>query len=148
MSTTINGVVRYAQNFLIVTDAGSDNVMGEQADMMASFPNTTGATVDFAYIAARAGILKFGYVQGSVTSDATKTYTVTAVNISNSSAAMLGTNLFDADPVLTAGTKAALVLSGTADNLVVAEGDMIVVSVAGGTGAGDASVELVFEWYD
>ena len=148
MATTINGVERYAQNFVVATDAGSDNVLREQADVMSSHPNTTGATIDFAYTAARAGILKFGYVQGSVTSDATKTYTVTAVNISNSSAAMFGTNLFDADPVLTAGTKAALTLSATAANLVVAEGDLIVISVAGGTGSGDASVEMVFEWYD
>ena len=148
MSDTINGIERYNKPVVVdVSDAGSDNVLREQADCMASFPNTTGATIDYVYTAARAGILKFGYVQGSVTSDATKTYTVTAVNISNSSAAMLGTNLFDADPVLTAGTRAALTLSGTAANLVVDEGDMIVVSVAGGTGAGDAGVELVFEWY-
>ena len=149
MATTINGVVRYAQNFVVATDAGSDNVMKEQADVMSSNPNTSSATVDHVYQAARAGILKFAYLQGSVTSDATKTYTATIVNHSNSSAAMLAASqLYDADPVLTAGTRAALTVSATAANLVVAEGDLIVITVAGGAGAGDASIEMVFEWYD
>jgi hypothetical protein len=145
MADTINGVERYAQNFVIATDSGSDNVMGEQS-VFCNFPNTGGATVDFAFSAPKKGTLKFAYVQGSITSDATKTYTITAVNISNSSAAMLGTNLYDADPVLTAGTRASMVLSATAANLDVDEGDLVVVTVVGGAGAGDASVEMVFEY--
>ena len=97
------------------------------------------------FMAPSAGILKAAYVQGTVTSDATKTYTFTVKNLSNSDAAMIGTTLYDADPVLTADTRATVVLSGTAANLVVARGDLIEVAMTGGTGSGAAAMQLVIE---
>jgi hypothetical protein len=58
---------------------------------------------------------------------------------------MIGTTLYDADPVLTAGTTVQAVLSATAANLVVALGDIIKVGMTGGTGSGNAGVVLVWE---
>lgn len=146
MSTTINGVVRYAQNPYIATDAGSDNVMGEQATVMTSHPTLSGATVLGEVMAPRGGILKFVYINGSVTSDATKTYTLVITNVSKSKTMTAAGQVWDADPVLTAGTRSAATLSTTAADVAVDEGDLIQVSVAGGTGAGSAAVELVFEF--
>lgn len=101
---------------------------------------------DVKYIMAPSnGILKEFNVQGSVTSDGTKTYTLTCVNVSNSNAVMIGTTVYDDDPVLTAGTKASATLSTTAANLAVDDGDLIKVSHTGGTGSGDAVIQLVFE---
>ena len=91
-----------------------------------------------------AGKLKNVTVMADVTSDATKTYTVTVTNKNNSDAAMLGTTLYDADPILTAGTAAEASLSATAANLAVDKGDVIAVSMTGGTGSGN--VGILLEW--
>jgi hypothetical protein len=105
--------------------------------------NTSAAYIYFA--APFAGKLTAMDVGGTVTSDGTKTYTFTCINLNNSSAAMIGTTLYDASPVLTAGTSAAVVISATAANLVVAKGDLIKVGMAGGTGSGLASAAVTFE---
>lgn len=103
-------------------------------------------SIDTKYIMAPSnGVLKEFNVQGSVTSDGTATYTLTCVNKSNSDAAMIGTTVYDDDPVLTAFTKASATLSTTAANLAVDDGDMILVSHTGGTGSGDVVIQLVFE---
>jgi len=105
--------------------------------------NTSTATK---YIMAPSnGVLKEFNVQGTVTSDATKTYTLTCVNKSNSDAAMIGTTVYDADPVLTAFTAASATLSTTAANLAVDDKDMILLTHTGGTGSGDVVVQLIFE---
>lgn len=105
--------------------------------------NTSTATK---YIMAPSnGVLKEFNVQGSVTSDGTKTYTLTCVNKSNSDAAMIGTTVYDDDPVLTAFTAASATLSTTTANLAVDDKDMILLTHTGGTGSGDVVVQLVFE---
>jgi hypothetical protein len=105
--------------------------------------NTSAA---YHYVAAPfAGTLTAFQTGCTITSDATKTYTFTCINLNNSSAAMIGTTLYDAAPVLTAGTQATAVTSGTAANLVVAKGDIIKVGMAGGTGSGLASAVVTFE---
>jgi len=97
------------------------------------------------FMAPSGGILKAVYVSAIVTSDATKTYTFTVKNLSNTDAAMIGTTLYDADPVLTADTVATVTLSATAANLAVDRGDLIEVAMTGGTGSGAAAIQLVFE---
>ena len=94
------------------------------------------------------GVLSQVLVGADITSDATKTYTIVCTNETNSDAAMIGTTLYDADPVLTAGTAAVAVLSTTAANLVVSKGDVIKVGMTGGTGSGNASVTLTWETTD
>lgn len=109
-----------------------------------SFESNT--SEDTKYIAAPCdGKLVQATVQGTVTSDATATYTVTVTNKSNSDAAMLGTTVYDDDPVLTAFTAANPTLSTTEADLVVEKGDMIEVSMTGGTGSGEVAVLLTFE---
>jgi hypothetical protein len=117
---------------------------GSAAPITLSFQANTSEAIEY-FICPSASKLKAFYTQAAVTSDATKTYTLSASNVSNSAAAMLGTTLYDADPVLTAGTVAAATLSGTAANLVVDKGDLIAVSMTGGTGSGAVAIELVFE---
>lgn len=97
------------------------------------------------FMASSNAVLKAVYVQGTVTSDATKTYTITVVNKSNSDAAMVGTTLYDADPVLTAFTKASATLHATAANIAVDRGDLIEITHTGGTGSGAVGLQLVFE---
>jgi len=145
MVTTINGVERYAQNFTDTTDPGNDNVYDRGAVVNADLPATGAATVEYHFVAPYDGVLKFAYVAADVTSDATATYTVDIDNVTKS-AAMVNAVVFGADPVLTAGTRAALTLSTTEADLAVSEGDVIKVTVAGGTGAGDATVQMAFAW--
>lgn len=108
------------------------------------FPANTSEAIKY-IMAPSNGILKEFNVQGTVTSDATKTYTITCTNKSNSDAAMLGTTVYDADPVLTAFTAASATLSTTAANLAVDDKDALAISHTGGTGSGDLVVQLVFE---
>jgi|LGVF01.1.fsa_nt_gb hypothetical protein len=117
---------------------------GSTAPITLSFQANTSEAIEY-FVCPSAGVLKSFLTQATVTSDATKTYTLSASNVSNSAAAMLGTTLYDADPVLTAGTAAAAVLSGTAASLVVDKGDLVAVSMTGGTGSGAVAVELTFE---
>lgn len=112
-------------------------------DNLAFAANTS---VAYQYIVAPAdGKLKSVTVSGAVTSDATKTYTIVVNNMNNSDVNMIGTTLYDADPVLTAGTVAEAVLHATAANLVVEKGDIIRVGHTGGTGSGLAGVMLEWE---
>lgn len=96
-------------------------------------------------MAPSGGILKEINVQGTVTSTATATYTIAVTNVSYSDAAMNATTLYDADPVLTAGTMASVTLSTTAANLAVDDGDLIAISHTGGTGSGAVVVQFVWE---
>lgn len=124
----------------------NDRTHGFGATSLADLSFQANTSEHIEYIQAPcSGVLKACYIQGSVTSDATKTYTITVTNKSNSDAAMLGTTLYDADPVLTAFTVAAATLSTTAANLAVDRGDMIAVSHTGGTGSGAVAIQLVFE---
>lgn len=91
------------------------------------------------------GVLKQALCSADVTSDATATYTFLVTNQSNSDVELLATTLFDADPVLTAGTPSAATLSTTTANLSVSKGDIISVSMAGGTGSGNAGLVLTWE---
>jgi hypothetical protein len=128
------------------TPLNSDRSYGvgaAQRDNLAFVANTSAA---YEWVTAPyAGVLSAVYVSADVTSDATKTYTIVCTNETNSDAAMIGTTLYDADPVLTAGTPLQAVLSATAANLVVALGDVIKVGMTGGTGSGNAGVILVWE---
>ena len=90
------------------------------------------------------GKLVAGAVQGSVTSDATKTYTYVVTNVTTSKTMIVST-LFDADPVLTAGTKADLVVSTTAVDVAVTKSDLLKIDFTGGTGSGLTAVLLTFE---
>lgn len=90
------------------------------------------------------GKLVAGSVQGSITSDGTKTYTFVVSNVTTSKTAVAST-LFDADPVLTAGTAADLTVSSTAADVAVSKGDLIEVDFTGGTGSGLSCVLLTFE---
>lgn len=105
----------------------------------------TSATLKYV-VSPVSGVLKAADVQASITSDATKTYTFIIANVSNSGAVMTAASqVYDADPVLTAGTKASLSLSATAANLAVDKGDLISISMAGGTGSGLTCTALYFE---
>jgi hypothetical protein len=95
-------------------------------------------------VAPVTGKLMFADAQASITSDATKTYTFVLTNVS-ASKTMSTTTLFDADPVLTAGTKGTINLSTTAANVAVTRGDLISISMAGGTGSGLTCTALYFE---
>jgi len=108
------------------------------------FPANT--SEDIKYVMAPSnGVLKEFNVQGTVTSDGTKTYTITCTNKSNSDAAMLATTVYDADPVLTAFTASSATLSTTTANLAVDDKDCLAISHTGGTGSGDLVVQLIFE---
>jgi hypothetical protein len=104
--------------------------------------NTSIATEYFA--APGDGHLVDVVVQGSVTSDATKTYTLTVEN--GTQTMLLGASqVYDADPILTADTAAFPALNATRANLAVSTGDIIEVSHTGGVGSGNVSVLLIFE---
>lgn len=124
----------------------NDRTYGYGATFIANEWFAANTSTDTKYfMAPSAGNLKAVYVIGTVTSDATKTYTITVKNLSNSDAAMIGTTLYDADPVLTADTVASATLSTTAANLAVDRGDLIEVTHTGGTGSGAVGLQLVFE---
>lgn len=91
------------------------------------------------------GILKSGTIVGSVTSDGTKTYTYVVTNDTASKTMTAASQVWDADPVLTAGTPAYLTLSTTAADVAVTKGDVIKIAFTGGTGSGTTSVILDFE---
>lgn len=95
------------------------------------------ATVSGTFVRAR--------VNASVTSDATKTYTFIITNVTKSKTVTAAGQLYDASPVLTAGTVADLTLSSTAADIAVDEGDILTFSMAGGTGSGLAGIEVVIE---
>lgn len=136
----------FGQQPINATDSGANNTMKGRMEVSSSHPTTTGATIEHTFMVEQAGVLKFVYLNADVTSDATKTYTLTVANASNSGNSMVAASqLWDADPVLTAGTEVSAVVTATAADLVVAAGDLIEVAVAGGTGAGDAAVRLIFE---
>lgn len=69
-------------------------------------------------------LIKSNFTSG-FTTDADDTIALTMTNESNSDVAMLGTNLFNADPVATVDTTTAVTLSSTAANLLVDEGDTL-----------------------
>lgn len=100
-------------------------------------------SVAYQYVTAPAdGVLKSVTVNATVTSTATATYTFVVNNMSVATdPAMVGTSLFDADPVLTADTPVELTLSTAT---AVSKGDIIRVGMTGGTGSGLAGV--VLEW--
>jgi hypothetical protein len=93
-------------------------------------------------VAPCSGILARVRVQGTVTSDATKTYTYVVTNETKADVMTAASQVYDADPVLTANTYADLSLDST--GVAVTEGDMIEVDFTGGTGSGLTAVELVF----
>ena len=95
------------------------------------------------FVAEAGGVLRRVRVQGTVTSDATKTYTYVVTNVTQSDIMTAAGQLFDASPVLTAGTYADLVLDAT--GVAVDAGDLIKVDFTGGTGSGETAVELVIE---
>lgn len=101
-------------------------------------------SVTYQYVTAPAdGVLKRVTVNATVTSDATATYTFVVNNMSVADdPAMVGTSVFDADPVLTADTPAELTLSTAT---AVSKGDIIRVGMTGGTGSGLAGVLLEWE---
>lgn len=103
----------------------------------------TSATLKYV-VAPVSGKLKYADVQASITSDATKTYTFVISNVTKSKT-MVASTLFDGDPVLTAGTKSALTPSTTAADVTVDRGDLISISMAGGTGSGLTVTSLYFE---
>lgn len=103
-------------------------------------------SVVYQYITAPADcVLKGVTVKGTVTSDATKTYTFVVNNMSvTGDPAMIGTSAFSADPVLTADVAAELGVVTTAA-AKVSKGDIIRVGFTGGTGSGLAGVLLEWE---
>lgn len=105
--------------------------------------NTSAATTY--YTVPGDGILTKGIVTGSVTSDGTKTYTYVVTNVTASKTMTAASQVWDADPVLTAGTPANLTLSTTAADVAVTKGDVISIAFTGGTGSGTTSVILDFE---
>ena len=105
--------------------------------------NTSAATTY--YTVPGDGILKNGTIVGSVTSDATKTYTYVVANVTASKTMTAASQVWDADPVLTVGTPAYLTLSTTAADVAVTKGDVISIAFTGGTGSGTTSVILDFE---
>lgn len=119
------------------------NVSSAVAVVQTQHLANTSATLKYV-VAPVTGVLKFADVQASITSDATKTYTIILSNVS-ASKTMSTTTVFDDDPVLTAGTKASINLSTTAANVAVTRGDLISVSMAGGTGSGLTCTSLYFE---
>ena len=146
MATTINGVSRYAVTGANIIDAAYvdlDGRMSRPSQIEMGFVANTSAASQY-FHAPGDGVLTAVRYNGSVTTDGTKTMTLT---VKNGTTTMLtaATALYDDDPVLTAGTVATVGLSATASSLVVSEGDIIHVSHTGGTGSGNASVMLVFE---
>ena len=91
-------------------------------------------------VAPCSGILARVRVQGTVTSDATKTYTYVVVN--RTVPDTMGGETYAGSLVLTAYTYADISLDST--GVAVTEGDMIEVDFTGGTGSGLTAVELVF----
>jgi ethanolamine utilization microcompartment shell protein EutL len=139
MSDTINGVSRYADVTVDTSYADLDERMSRPSYLSVGFVANTSAASQ--YVAAPGdGKLVAVVVQGSVTSDATKTYTLTVTR--GASTELLGTTLYDASPVLTAHTAAFPVL--VADTTVKA-GDILKVTFTGGTGSGNFSVLMVFD---
>jgi hypothetical protein len=102
-------------------------------------------SVAYQYITAPADcVLKEVLIKATVTSTASATYTIVVNNMSVAAdPAMIGTTLFDADPVLTADVAANATLAADA-NLAVAKGDIIRVGHTGGTGSGLVGVTLVW----
>ena len=141
MSTTINGVARYATVAVNTAYADLDDRFNRPASIETGFVANTSAASQY-FAAPGKGSLAAVVVQGSVTSDATKTYTFT---VTNGSTEMLATTLYDADPVLTANTAAYPTLSTVANAVDCDAGDIIKVTFTGGTGSGNATVLLVFE---
>ena len=103
-------------------------------------------SVAYQYITAPAdGVLKAVTVKGSITSDASKTYTFVVNNMSvDSDPAMIGTSVFNNTNVLTADEPYNLAVVTTAA-AKVSKGDIIRVGFTGGTGSGLAGVLLEFE---
>ena len=143
MATTINGVSRYAQNFVIATYADLDDRMSRPSRIELGFVANTSVAAQY-FAAPGTGKLVAVRYSGSVTTDATATMTLTVEN-GTTTMLLAATALYDADPVLTAGTTEAVTLSATASSLAVTEGDIIEVSHTGGTGSGNAGVMLVFD---
>ena len=109
---------------------------------------TAHTTAAYEYVTAPADcVLKAVTFSASVTSSVSVTYALGITNESNSSAAMIATTLYDADPVLTAGTAAEVTLSSTAANLVVEKGDIIKIGGVGGTASGLWGVVLEWELF-
>ena len=100
--------------------------------------NTSAATTY--YTVPGDGVITAAVVTGSVTSDATKTYTYVITNVTASKTVTAASQVYDADPVLTAGTPASLTLSTTAADVAVTKGDVISIAFTGGTGSGTTSV--------
>lgn len=122
----------------------SQRSYGYGAAQLTNLAFAANTSVAYQYVTAPAdGILKAVTVKGTVTSTATATYTFVVNNMSvDTDPAMVGTSLFDADPVLTADVAANLVMSATN---AVSKGDIIRVGFTGGSGSGLAGVLLEFE---
>jgi len=105
--------------------------------------NTSAATTY--YTVPGDGIIKAAVVTGAVTSDATKTYTYVISNVTASKTVTAASQLYDASPVLTAGTPASLTLSTTAADVAVTKGDVLSIAFTGGTGSGATSVIIDVE---
>lgn len=120
-----------------------DDRMSRPSSVELGFVANTSEAVQY-FAAPGDGTLAAVVYNGSVTTDATKTMTL---KVLNGATTMLtaATALYDADPVLTAGTPVDVGLSATAASIAVSKGDIIYVSHTGGTGSGNASVQLVFD---
>ena len=90
-------------------------------------------------------LLKKVEVQATVTSDVGKTYTYVLTNMTKTKTMTAANQIFDADPVLTTGTKADLTLSTTAADVAVTRGDLIRVVFTGGTASGLTAMLFYFE---
>lgn len=130
----------------ITTFAEQDNRPGSQSYKIhdVSFPANTSSTKIYTMAPCKGKIKKIT-VQGFVTSDGTKTYTYVVTNKTASKTITAASQIFDADPVLTAFTAADLTLSTTAADVAVSRGDMIEIDFTGGTGSGATAVQIVYE---
>jgi hypothetical protein len=100
--------------------------------------NTSAATTY--YTVPGDGVITAAVVNAAVTSDATKTYTYVIANVTANKTVTAASQLYDASPVLTAGTPASLTLSTTAADVAVTKGDVLSIAFTGGTGSGVTSV--------
>lgn len=141
-STDIYGD-RYAGVSVDTSYADLDDRMSRPSSVEVGFVANTSEVVDY-FAAPGDGTLVAVRYNGSVTTDATKTM---ELKVLNGATTMLtgASGLYDADPVLTAGTPVDVGLSATAASLEVSQGDIIYVSHNGGTGSGNASVQLIFD---
>lgn len=137
MSTTINGVARYAQTPVITTFNGMDSQMGNLVPVQVNIPSLTAAGVVYSVLAPCGGKVVAAYLQSQTTTDGTNKITVIVQNESNTSADIVASALYDDDPVVT--TNVATALTVVAANSAVDKGDNIEVSwTAAGTIAGGA----------